>query len=289
MGNRHMFHAMAAVLAMLISAAAAAGPSCYRKVGAPIPEAKGATLFLVDTTTPRDTAALASLDALAQRVLRHKGEKILVASFAGLAPGEHPRIVTEVYQEPSADAAFQENQVIEKTEVVGRCLPLLWAGNIKAVQAALEKAVGHSGVNSNGAAAGTYSEIAFAMRWVVTDILPTLVIKGHAPTLRVVVFSDGYLHSRTGQSFYQAGRVRPIVAQKELAVLNKSGLAFPAAAKPVPFDLYWVGMGSTPDGRKEFASPADFEALLEFWNAAGKLYGAQAAWLGLTVRADAIR
>jgi hypothetical protein len=279
---------LAAITRAAVAAAvptASGGPlSCYRKVRLAVPAAGGVTVVLMDTTTPVDNAAAGSLDALLSRVLRHKGERLLLATFAGLAPVEHPRIVAEVYQEPSPDDRFSQTQVIEKTETLGNCLPRLWTRNLKSFKEAVR-----ASMQGGPAAAGTYSEIAFALRWAVTDIVPALTAAAHPAAVRIIMFSDGFLHSRTGQSFYRNGRVRPIVAARELEVLKKSGLVPAPTVPSVKFDLYWIAMGAQPEARKDFADPADFDALVNFWGGAARLYGARDAWLGLTVRAEVIK
>ncbi len=283
--RRTFVAAIARVAVAAAVPAASAGPlSCYRKVGHAAPAAGGVTLVLMDTTTPVDKAAASNLDALLSRVLRHKGERVLLATFAGLAPGEHPRIVAEVYQEPSPDDRFSQTQVIEKTETLGNCLPRLWTRNLKSFKEAVR-----ASMQGGPAATGTYSEIAFALRWAVTDIMPALTAAAQPAAVRIIMFSDGFLHSRTGQSFYRNGRVRPIVAARELEALKKSGLVPASAAPSVKFDLYWVAMGAQPETRKDFANPADFDALVDFWGGAARLYGARDAWLGLTVRADVMK
>jgi hypothetical protein len=276
-----------AIVLVVAAPQASAAQSCYKKIGSSSPPPKGTTLVLLDITTPGDAAAVASLNGVAGRLLRHKGERILIATFAGLASGEHPRIVLEAYQEPSPDSRFQENQVIEKTDILNSCLPKLWASNTAAVLAALKN---HT---NGGGDSGIYSEIAFAMRWAAKDILPTLAAPVGQPatsaTLRVLVFSDGYLHSRTKQSFYLNKQPRQIAPAKELAILKSTGLALPGDAKLPMFDLYWIGVGSLPTAKKVYSSPAEYEALVDFWTQAAKLYGAKNAKIGLTLRADEVK
>ena len=274
--------------AAAVATGAAAASSCYRALGAAVPSPRGMTIVLLDTTTPRDEIALSNFRDLVRRLLKHAGERVMVTSFAGLSAAEHPALLKTVQQEPRPDDAFRSSRVIEDAERLDACLPKLWASNIKTVDTLVSEQINDS------VASGTYSEIAHALRWATSEVLPAVAAsaysgKGKPPVLRVLVYSDGLLHSRTGQSFYQQKNLRKIDPAKELALLKASGLDWPLGVVPLKFELYWVGLGVDSTGSKRFASPVEIDALRAFWISVGKAYGATRAQAGHSLPPEVLK
>ena len=285
--NIHRRTCMSVLAALVGGSALGAAPapmaikdlSCHRRVAAPIPAPTGTTLVLIDSTTPKDRAAFESLQAMLRKLLHHRRERVVLATFAGLAAGEFPHEVGRVFQEPRPTEALRRDLVISDVELLDNCLPTLWARNLAAVQTAITAQVASSPL-------GEYSEIAYALRWAALEVLPNLPTR---QSLRVLVFSDGLLHSRSGQSFYLKQQPRPINVDKELMLLQSTGLNLPPRFVPRAFDLYWIGLGATAQGSKQYQRPADVEALKSFWSKAASQYGANVTQIGLTVSTDALK
>jgi hypothetical protein len=235
------------------------------------------TILMIDTTTPRDAAAYRNLLMHLQGILARPGERLLIATFAGLASGQHPRTVLDVYQEPVPDSAFVEGHVIETTDLLRHCLDKLWPVNLARVRKVLSD-------NTSSNPKGKYSEIAFAFRWSIDDVLAQVP----GTRKRVIMFSDGLLNSRTGQSFYLHGLPRTIRVEQELAILERSGLGAQPNRGAQPFDVVWIGLGIAGSEALAYESPADFDAKRSFWMEVAKRYGAQSVHVGLTVQPDVL-
>ncbi len=253
--------------------------SCYRKVGVAVPQPVAINLVLIDTTTPRDAAAADSLSAHLRKLLSHRGEQVMVYSFAGLAVGEFPREVARAYQEPAPGEAIRRDRVIADVEKLDRCLPKLWAQNLTQLVADAQRQVASS-------PAGQYSEIVYALRWLAIDVLPAL-----APSIpvRVFVYSDGLEFSKSGRSFYANKLPRTVDADKELSAVVAAGLGWPEGRSTRGFDLFWLGLGAMPGDSKLYLKPADLEALKAFWLGLALRYGAKSQHIGLTVATEALK
>ena len=253
--------------------------SCYQPLGVAPPPPKTLTVLMLDTTTPRDATAADSLSQLLQRILRKPGEQLVVVTFAGLAPGEFPRVVARAYQEPPADEGFRTDRVISEVEALDECLPKLWRRQLAALPKLVQQKIGSN-------SSGEFSELAYAMQWLSSRYLPFLP---GTPLTRVLVYSDGLLHSRSGQSFYQRKAPRLIDAEQELARAQKDGLPMHPAPGSRSFDLYWLGLGAQlPEGRK-YLAPRDVDALRQFWQRATTALGARSVHIDLAIPVEALR
>lgn len=253
--------------------------SCYRKVSLAVPAPTAINIFLIDTTTPRDAAAMESLIAHQRKLLSHRGEQVMLLSFAGLAAGEFPREVARAFQEPAPSEAVRRDRVIGDVEKLDRCLPKLWAQNLKQLVADAQRQIASS-------PAGQYSEIVYALRWLAADVLPTLP---PSTPVRVLVYSDGLEYSKSGRSFYANKLPRAIDVEKELGGVNAAGLGWPAGRATRGFDLYWLGLGALPDDAKLYLKPAELESLKSFWLGLTARYGAKAQHIGLAVPTEALK
>lgn len=253
--------------------------SCYRTVDASPGTSVATTFVLVDTTTPLDKPASDSLDGLVRRILSHRGERVIAMRFAGLATGEYPNEFARAYQEPVPSEQFRKARVIADVERLEKCLPRLWARNIAGVPRLTRQQLGST-------PEGEYSEIVFAYQWLVTEVMPSIAKEG---PVRVVVYSDGFEHSRSGRSFYRNRLPRIVDPERELKAVKGELAARQAEIKPVPHMLYWVGMGVLPAERRHYLTPEHLHSLKAFWTKVAAEFGANDPYMGSTLPPEVVK
>lgn len=273
--NRRVMLLKAAASLGLAGPAAAAPKSCYRRMGAAPPAATGTTIFFCDTTTVSDRQVTKSLDALALRALQTPGERVLVCSFAAMAPGQFPTVVADVRQEPEPTTAQVEANVLDWTTGMKNCLGHLRRVNTVQIRQALHSIIAKD-VNA------PYSEIVAGLRWLLQELVPS--VSGGQRT-RIVVYSDGEQNSRTGMSFYRAGLPREFTAKQELAKIESAerGNIVPHSAD---VEVWWLGVGLQPPGVKLYVTPKAIEERKLFWAGIASLFGAKRSRIGFALADD---
>lgn len=275
--RRHLIAAAAFPLLPLLPAYG--GPrSCYRAVGSTAATTTGITLVLIDSTTVSDTQVVKSFSNLISKSLRRPGERLLVASFAGLTPGQFPDVKADVLNEPAPSDGAVESNTLDWTARMQGCLERLRRVNVEQVSAAIRGSIGME-------PGAPYSEIVAALRWAMYDFLPNLQPAGERPTIRLVVYSDGDQNSRSGASFYKSGVPREINAAAELRAIDRPVPSPGTAARP-QVDVWWVGIGLQPPGSKVYVTPRAVDERQLFWSGVLRLFGAHRVHLGLTVPDD---
>jgi hypothetical protein len=253
--------------------------SCYATVGVQPPSPRAATIVLMDATTPPDEATTDNLLRVVQRAFGQRGELVVGVRFAGLAAGEFPREFARALQEPAPSEAFRNEHVIADVTRLERCLPRLWSANASAFVQALRRQIAST-------SEGSYSEIMFAYRWVVSEMVPAL---GRFGPVRVVVYSDGLEHSRSGRSFYRNREPRLLDVDAEL----RQGVVAADATYPpsgtATHSLYWVGLGTLPADRRHYLTPDHLESLRRFWTRFAIGLGASEVSVGTALPPEAFR
>ena len=271
--------AVGALSALLLHSAHAAPRSCYRALGTATPGAIGLTLVLIDTTTVKNEQVVGALRTMLGKALRRPGERVLVAAFAGLVPGQYPVVLSDVLQEPQPNPKLEASKVLDWSTAMRRCLARLTKTNVSEVLGATASAVGRD-------VTAPYSEIIAGVRWALTELVPSLTLATPTVSVRIVVLSDGEQNSRSGMSFYKSGVPREVSADKELAMLSAAEkIAVPSGSKTA-VDVWWLGIGLQPPGQKYFMTPKALDERKRFWSGVLKLYGARKSSIGFTLTDD---
>lgn len=278
--NRRQALALAALPTLTLRPAHGAPRSCYRAVGSPLGKPAGLTLALIDTTTIADTQVVASFSSLVAKSLRKPGERLLVASFAGLAPGQFPAVKADVLHEPAPSAELVESNVLDWTARLRACLGKLGQVNAGQIATALKGSIAAE-------PAAPYSEIVAGVRWAMLDLLPKLQpLAGQVP-IKLIVYSDGEQNSRAGTSFYRNGAPREISAAVELRAIERPD-AGDGTRTLSPIDVWWVGIGLQPPGVKIYMTPRALDERRRFWSGVLAAFGARRISLGLTLPDDGL-
>ena len=280
--NRRRLLTMATATLAFPDLALSSPMSCYRAQGHAFSRHSGVTLVLIDATTAADTVVVKNLSALVTKSIRRPGERVLVASFAGMAPGQFPTVKADVMHERQPSSEDVESHVLDWTTKMHTCLSKLAKTNATLVSAAFKSSIATE-------TSAPYSEIVAAVHWAMLDLLPKLQPAVGAPPLptRLIVFSDGEQNSREGTSFYRKGLPREISAESELKTLaSRLG---PRGTMPLQaIDVWWIGIGLQPPGVKVYMTPRALEERRRFWTGALNFFGARQVNVGLTVPDDSL-
>lgn len=271
--------AIASLTSLLFGGAYAAPRSCYRAMRTTAPGATGLTLILIDTTTAKNEQVVVALRTMLGKALNHAGERVLVASFAGMVPGQYPAVLADVLQEPQPSPALESDKVLDWSTKLRVCLAGLPKMNRTAVLSAMSTCIGRD-------VTAPYSEIIAGVRWALTELLPSLTVATPTIPVRVVVFSDGEQNSRSGMTFYKNGAPRDISADKELDLLSAAEKITHPTGNKTAIDVWWLGLGLQPPGQKFFMTPQALAERKRFWSGVLKLYGARKTAIGFTLTDD---
>ena len=240
---------------------------------------------MIDTTTVNHISAAQSLRRLANAAMQMPGVRVAVASFAGITPGQFPRIIEDVHQESAPDDDFVSETKQKTTRRLQACLSnRLYRENTARIEHAITQALGADVRQS------VYSEIVYALKWAARDAFPALP-SGDGKPFRIIVYSDGDQHGRgdtgrLGQTFYDtSGKPRAIDATRELAIMKAQ---YDGTAPTRNFDLFFVGLGLQPENQAAFASPEMLEVRKKFWTETAKFFGARSVYIGPELSEDVL-
>lgn len=281
--NHHLLTRRRALSALALPAVmpllAHGGPrSCYRTAGVPDSKPSGLTLALIDTTTSKDLQVLASFSSLVWKAMQKPNERLLVASFAALAPGHFPDVKADVLHESRPTAEMVESHVLDWTQRLHGCLTKLDRQNAESVKTAIKHSIATQ-------TAAPFSEIVAAVRWAMLDLLPKLHPTATQLPVKLLVYSDGDLNSKTGTSFYRNGLPREISAVDELKAFKRTEGSEGARDGRI-VDVWWVGIGLQPPGVNVYMTPHALEERRRFWTGVLATFGARHVQVGLTLPND---
>lgn len=264
------FAAFLLALATATLSASSAFAGCYDPLRMQAPRSARQLVVLVDRTTPTDPIAWPAFLATARVLAGRPGQRIAVVAFAGLARGESLSTVTSLVVEPPlVDQAVVDDLPIAPYRRSQRCVE-------EGARSAAHRVIGalNGLVGTPGGGELMQSEIAYSVRKAIADF------SGDLETT-ILIYSDGFEHSRDGQSFYVRGEVRAIEAAQELNVLQRRGLGAMVGPERTSPHVLWFGLMAVE--QKRYFAPTDEAALAGFWRAALSLWGVREAQLGLTL------
>lgn len=249
-------------------------PSCYGE-DIPAPPVQHQTVLLVDLTTEQDAKAFRDFRAAALTVARQSGQRLVVLSFAGIAPGEMlARELDLSIESPISDEEVINNARIGPFRRSQKCVAQRLAKAPALVQAALDKL---QGPGAKGQLAR--SEIVFAMRQSIADFARP------GTSTNFLIYSDG-LQNGSGMSFYRDGAVRPIDAAVEGRLLERLGQDRPLTDGGAYRALWW-GLLAQPENAKQgtarYFNANVLARLAGFWSHALAGWGAKKVDIGPTL------
>ena len=205
------------------------------------------TVILIDKTTPKEASAVTAFRRSALAAAQ-PGRRVVVAVFAGMARGETPTIRLDVYVPPVPTADERFDLPVNLAREADACYRRARSAVVNAVEQAVSE------LTEDGS--GEYSELLYAFHWVAA------LNQGTRP-LRLVVFSDGWLHSADGSTFYSSGSPRQINPEAELK-RAQSWLTRPERVHR-DSEVALLGAGAQPLKSARHVNPALQIALEKFW------------------------
>jgi len=234
------------------------------------PQLAGQLIVVVDRTTPRDPIAWPAFVSSSRKLAARPGQRVVVLAFAGLARGEALSPVLTI----DVESRLLESTVVDDLPIAPyrrsqQCVERAAQTSGERIVAALEAMSREPVANDL-----QHSEIAYSIRKTLADF-------GGALNSTVIVYSDGFEHSRDGQSFYARAEARSIDPAGELAVLRRRGLGALSSTQLRAPRVLWYGLMALE--QKRYFAPADELAYASFWRSALELWGVQDLQLGLTL------
>lgn len=246
--------------------------SCY-PADIPAPRSTLQTILVIDRTAPLDANAVRDFIAAGKVAAGRFGQRLVVLSFAGLAPGENLNNVLDLKIEaPIEDPQVRANARIGPFKSSQRCVQ-------KRQQQALEKLTATLTEQLRPPSKALQrSEIVYALRRTLESFaaaeLSTLML----------VYSDG-VQNGSGLVFYdKSGHPRRIDAKVELRKLKQTGQSAPPREALGPTKVLWWGLlvpEPAPVGTPPRYYSADWlEQYSTFWRAVLTGWGVPAIAIG---------
>ena len=229
MNIRPMALTLAVSLGILAAQTSAQEVSCYSQA-IPMPPVRQQTILLIDLTTPAAEGVVESFRHAAMAAAKQPGQRFVILSFAGIAPGQRlTKHLDHVVEAPIVDPALIENLPIRAFQKSQACV----RDTLKAWPATAAGALAQA-FSGRGRESFQRSEIIHALAETLRNFATPDV-----PT-RLLVYGDGLQHG--GISFYgRDKRPRKIDANAELARLPQQTLAPPV--QPLgPLKVLWWGL-----------------------------------------------
>lgn len=258
--------------------------SCYGgKIAAP--PVRSQTLVLVDRTAYKDLTAWRDFQSGVAVVAQQTAQRIVLLTFAGIAPGQTLARALDVVIEPMLPAEAAEEYVVKDFRTSQACVKKRNA----ALSVNLQKIMEDLQVDDVQPMAR--SEIAYAIDRTLKDFLPAGL-----PT-RILIYSDGLQHG-SGMSFYSAGQPRDINPAQEIKLLhklNQSGLQASSPSKAgADVCVFWWGLLSTTQRTRAGTQQSNYlnaqilAHYVEFWTLALTERGVTAIDIGPTLNNPAL-
>ena len=190
--------------------------------------------------------------------------------FRSIASGQTlARVYDATVEAPVTSEDAIANARIGPFKASQRCVEARMALHQKAFAAALDKVL-----NTPVSSTLARSEIVYAVRQVMTEFAGELPV-------RLLVYSDGWQNSRE-ISFYANGKPRAIVADTELAAVNKLGFGAAERKPGKPVKALWFGLLANED-RKYYADALQVAEMQKFWRTLLMQWGANDVQIGTTL------
>lgn len=248
-------------------------PSCYTEV--PSPGIDMVTIVLIDSTSPRAESVIADYKRVAAQATARSGQRYVILTFAGLAPGQHvTRVDDFTIEAPIRDQDLQARLPIVAFRRSQKCVSTVGAALRTHIPVVVSAALPARGDFQR-------SEIVYALR----ETLREFAVPGRA--VRILVYSDALQHSRV-LSFYSDRRPRRIDAEVELRKVPAEWRAAPVAELG-DVSVLWFGVLAQNDdpGRAapidDYHDPATMEQLKKFWTRLLAGWGVRRVQMGYTV------
>lgn len=269
--------ALTTLIAALAAPIAGAASSCY-PADIAAPPVTQVTIGVIDRTTFRDATAVRDYRAAMLSAAAAPGQRVVLVSFAGIATGQTlARDYDATLEAPITDEDAVANARIGPFKKSQRCVSERISMHKTSFTTALDRLL-----NEPASSMLERSEIVYSLRQVVAEF-------GGAMPVRLLVFSDGWQHSRE-MSFYAGGKPRNIVADTELKAVHKLGFATLPSAAVVPKaykahqiqKALWFGLMVAED-RKHYSDALQVAEMQKFWRSLLGQWGVNDVQIGTTL------
>lgn len=273
---KHICILIALLFALSLSAQAQfTTPSCYSQ-DIQAPAVQRQTVMIIDLTTPKSTVAVRDIRAAALASARDNGQRFVVLTFAGIAPGETlGRELDLTIESPITDEEVINNSRIGPFKRSQACVKERLRKAPEQVLATLDRLL------QGPTQPLPRSEIVYALRQSIADFAQP------GMTTRFLIYSDG-LQNGSGMSFYKAGAARQIDAGAENRTLQRLGQAQPQSETVGLYRVLWWGLLThEPETGKHaptrYLNADALSQLSRFWANTFSSWGAKDTTIGPTL------